>query len=483
MKSRLFWKIFLPFWILQTCIMLFLAFRVHASFGPERPWWLQPERRAMPVLARYATWRYSTRGQDGLRELLHDIGLEKRSNYWLFDGNLNELSGAPMPSDARGAVQRALQNEGIAKARQATFLAERAKDDKGNSFVFAGEFYAPPLLRTLPLSVPFVILLSSLLTSLLCAVLAQYITRPILRLRDAAHAIARGDLEARAGVPASTRRDEITDLVKDFDTMAGEIHDLVQSNKRMLMGASHDLRSPISRIRVALSLASSAPEAERNELLSRIEVELLRLNGMIEQILTVARLESGQLRQTLAPLSLNQVIAEAVEDARFEASQSEAEIAYDMNSPEVTVLGEENMLRSAIENVLRNAIFYSGQGPRVDAGRVEAGPVDAGRVDVQLTLEHGMARIAVRDNGPGVPETALPKLFSPFYRVDDARGAATGGSGLGLSIVSGAVKVHKGTVGARNLTPHGLEILIELPLAPKSTAARSASHVEVASKG
>ena len=143
------------------------------------------------------------------------------------------------------------------------------------------------------------ILFSSLLTSLLCAVLAQYLTRPILRLRDAAHAIARGNLEARAGLSGSTRRDEIADLVRDFDTMAGEIHDLVESNKRMLMGASHDLRSPISRIRVASSLASTAPEAERNELLDRIEFELLRLNGMIEQILTVARLESGQLKSAL----------------------------------------------------------------------------------------------------------------------------------------------------------------------------------------
>ncbi len=102
-KSRLFWKIFLPFWILQTCIMLFLAYRVHASFGPDRPWWVQPERRAMPVLARYATWRYSKSGQEGLRELLHDIALDQRSAYWLFDGNMNELSGLPMPADAHAA--------------------------------------------------------------------------------------------------------------------------------------------------------------------------------------------------------------------------------------------------------------------------------------------------------------------------------------------------------------------------------------------
>lgn len=449
MNSRLFWKIFLPFWILQTCIMLILAYRVHASFGPDRPWWVQPERQAMPVLARSAIWRYSTRGQDGLRELLRGIDLEHRSAYWLLDDKGNELSGFTMPPYAHDAIRRALQNGGTAKARQGTFLVEQAQDNAGRSYVFAGEFFSPPVYRSLPGGLLLVILGSSLVTSLLCAALAQYITQPILRLRDAAHAIARGNLSARAGLSGSKRRDEIADLVVDFDTMATEIRNLVESNKRMLMGVSHDLRSPISRIRVALSLASTAPESERNELLERIEIELLRLNGMIEQILTVARLESGQLRLSREPLSLNQVIGEAVEDARFEASQSDVEVVYDSSWPEVTLVGEENMLRSAIENVLRNAIFYSGV---------------AGRVELSVALENGLARIYVRDNGPGVPEVALPKLFAPFYRVDDARGSATGGSGLGLSIASGAVKVHNGSVRACNLQPHGLEIMIELPL-------------------
>jgi two-component system sensor histidine kinase CpxA len=450
MKSRLFWKIFLPFWILQTCIMLFLAYRVHATFGPDRPWWVQPERRAVPVLARYATWRYDNRGQEGLRDLIHDIALEKRSAYWLFDDHLNELSGSWMPPGARYDIELALQRQGMVTTRNGTFIVERLTNPKGKPYIFVGEFFPPPVLQTLPVGVLITILGSSLLTSLLCAALAQYITRPILRLRDAAHAIASGKLDARAGLSGSTRRDEIADLVRDFDTMAGEIHDLVESNKRMLMGASHDLRSPISRIRVALSLASSAPDAERKEMLDRIEVELLRLNGMIEQILTVARLESGQLKPASEPISLNQVIAEAVEDARFEASQSNVEIVYNENSPELTISGEENMLRSAFENLLRNAIFYSGE---------------SGCVEVSVAVSNGFAAIAVRDNGPGVPEYALPELFKPFYRVDDARNTNTGGSGLGLSIVSGAVKSHYGRVSARNVQPHGLEIVVELPVA------------------
>ncbi len=464
MKSRLFWKIFLPFWILQTCILLFVAYRVHSSFGPERPWWVQPERRAMPVLARYAYWRYAKSGQDGLRELIRNIDLDRRSAYWFFDDSMNELSGEPMPRETRAAVQRALQQNGVASAKGGTFIVERVADAKGQNFVFAGEFFVPPLLQSLPGSMMVGILISSLLTSLLCAALAQYITRPIVRLRDAAHAIAGGNLEARAGLSGSTRSDEISDLVKDFDTMAGEIRDLVESNRRMLMGASHDLRSPISRIRVALSLASTAPELERNELLGRIEIELLRLNEMIEQILTVARLESGHLRPEAEALSLNQVVGDAVEDARFEASQSNVEVIYDDQWPEVTMKGEENMLRSAVENVLRNAIFYSGTD---------------GRVELSVKVQNAVATISVRDNGPGVPASALPKLFHPFYRVDDARGTTTGGSGLGLSIVSGAVKVHNGSVCARNLEPHGLEILIELPVAAQAPAIPSHSRLPV----
>lgn len=464
MKSRLFWKIFLPFWILQTCIMLFLAYRVQTSFGPERPWWIQPERRAMPMLAHYATWRYNSRGPEGLRELLHEVALDGRSTYWLFDDQMTELGHAPLPSEARDAILRALANGGMSKVREGTFVAERILDSHGRGFVFAGEFYVPPLMHSLPGSLLAGVLISSLVTTLLCAALAQYITRPILRLRDAAHAIARGNLEARAGLGSSRRRDEIADLVKDFDSMAGEIRDLVESNRRMLMGASHDLRSPIARIRVALSLASTASEPERSELLDRIEIELLRLNGMIEQILTVARLESGEIRRACEPFVLNEVVGEAVEDARFEASQSNVEIAYDDGWPQVTIHGEKNMLRSAVENVLRNAIFYSG---------------DAGRVQLSVAVKEGSATIFVRDNGPGVPDSALPKLFDPFYRVDDARVASTGGSGLGLSIVNAAAKVHNGAVCACNLEPHGLEIRIELPIAVQAASLRSGYHLQV----
>jgi len=451
MKSRIFWKIFLPFWILQTCLMLGLFTRIHSSFGPDRPWWVQPERRAMPVLARSAVWRYSTRGRDALREMLNGIKLQGRSEYWLFDAQLNELSGLPLPAYAREAVQKALANQGISRSRRySTFLAEKITDQKGQDFIFAGEFNVPPLMRIFPVGIIVTILIGSLLTSLLCAFLAQYLTRPIVRLRDAAHEIARGNLEARAGRSGSRRRDEINDLVRDFDTMANEIRDLVESNKRVLTGVSHDLRSPIARIRVALSLAATAPEGEREELLNRIEIELLRLNGMIEQILTVARLESGQLKPPIELVPLKQVIEEAVVDARFEVSQSHVEISLEEHCADLTIAGDENMLRSAIENLLRNAIFYSG---------------DEGHVEVVLSARTGMAAITVRDDGPGVPEAALPKLFEPFYRVDDARGAATGGSGLGLSIVAGAVKFHKGSVRARNRRPHGLEVVIELPVA------------------
>jgi two-component system sensor histidine kinase CpxA len=451
MKSRIFWKIFLPFWILQTSLMLALFVRIHSSFGPDRPWWVQPERRAMPVLARSAVWRYSTRGRDALREMLNGIKLQGRSEYWLFDAQLNELSGLPLPAYAREAVQKALANQGISRSRRySTFLAEKITDQKGQDFIFAGEFNVPPLMRIFPVGIIVTILIGSLLTSLLCAFLAQYLTRPIVRLRDAAHEIARGNLEARAGLSGSRRRDEITDLVRDFDAMAHEIRDLVESNKRVLTGVSHDLRSPIARIRVALSLAATAPEDEREELLNRIEIELLRLNGMIEQILTVARLESGQLKRSSELVPLKQVIEEAVVDARFEASQSHVEISLEEHCADLTIAGDENMLRSAIENLLRNAMFYSG---------------DEGHVEVVLSARARTASITVRDDGPGVPEAALPKLFEPFYRVDDARGTATGGSGLGLSIVAGAVKFHKGSVRARNRSPHGLEVVIELPVA------------------
>ncbi|HTV64883.1 MAG TPA: ATP-binding protein, partial [Bryocella sp.] len=232
----------------------------------------------------------------------------------------------------------------------------------------------------------------------------------------------------------------------------------------LLSGVSHELRSPIARIRLALALARSADERERAEMFDRIEQDTVQLDSMLERILTVARLESGQQKPKFEQVNLKEIVGDVVDDATFEAAATGVTIAYS-SAGDIKLNGDAGLLHSAIENVVRNAMFYSGQG---------------GHVSVLLfSSEHG-ANVIVRDNGSGVPEQALPLLFKPFYRVDNSRGTNTGGMGLGLAIVRNAVLAHGGTVSAHNVSPHGLEVDIFLPIKPTPAGKRSSAEVKLA---
>ena len=321
-------------------------------------------------------------------------------------------------------------------------------------YLLIGEFIPPPLSERVPGDIIWVLKLGTIISALMCLVIAHYLSKPIERLRLATNELARGNLDIRVGATIGSRRDEIADLVHDFDSMAGELRNQIQSERNLLSGVSHELRSPIARMRLALALARTSDRPERDEMLDRIEQDTIQLDSMLERILTVARLENGQYKPKFESLSLNDLIDEVLDDARFEAAATDATVNY-ADDALLHVNGDPGLLRSAIENVVRNAIFYSGQG---------------GRIDVRLRLDDGHAVLTVRDNGKGVPEDALPLLFKPFYRVDDARGTTTGGMGLGLAIVRNAVAVHGGTVTARNVSPHGLEVELRLPVAGTAAA-------------
>ena len=213
------------------------------------------------------------------------------------------------------------------------------------------------------------------MSAIICLLIAHYLSKPIERLRDATHELARGNLDIRAGENLGNRRDEIADLVRDFDTMAGELRNQIQSERNLLSGVSHELRSPIARIRLALTLARDADDDERAEMLDRIEQDTIQLDSMLEQILTVARLESGQHKPRFELLSLNDIVDDVLHDANFEAAATGATIAY-QGDGDIQVNGDAGLLRSAIENIVRNAIFYSGQG---------------GKIEVRLSKENGTA--------------------------------------------------------------------------------------------
>jgi two-component system, OmpR family, sensor histidine kinase CpxA len=463
MSRRLFWKIFLPFWVAQAILLGALYLRVHYRISSEHPWWIQPERREMPVLADLAARRFEEQGQPGLAQLLDNLSLANRSRFWLLNAGGRELSGRPLPDSILRGAASAEKKEGLYHSYEANVLASRATTERGQ-YVLIAELTPPPLSERIPGDLLWTLKLGTLFSAIICLLIAHYLTKPIERLRDATHELARGNLDIRAGENLGNRSDEIADLVRDFDTMAGELRNQIQSERNLLSGVSHELRSPIARIRLALTLARTADDDERAEMLDRIEQDSIQLDSMLERILIVARLESGQQKPKFAPLLLNEVMDDVLHDAHFEAAATGATIAY-QDDTDIKLNGDAGLLRSAIENVVRNAIFYSGQ-----EGKIE---VRAGKVG-------DTAVVSVRDNGPGVPENALPLLFKPFYRVDDSRGTNTGGMGLGLAIVRNAVAVHGGTVSAKNIVPHGLEVELRLPIAPTPPAKRNSSEVRLA---
>jgi len=296
----------------------------------------------------------------------------------------------------------------------------------------------------------------------MCYLLAWSMTSPVTRLRKAAQSLAAGDLSARAGAPAGGRRDELAELMRDFDRMAERIEGLVDSQSRLLKDVSHELRSPLARLSVALGLARQratrevAPELapELEIALNRIELEADRLNQLIQRLLTISRLESGTdgVRRTM--LSLRELVEQVARDAEYETPGRGCRVTTPADAAdEFLVEADPDLLRSAVENVVRNATRYTTEGTTVEV-RLERQQAATGEEEMI---------VRVLDSGPGVPNEALPKIFEPFYRLDDARNRQTGGAGLGLSIADRAIKLHGGQLRASNRKEGGLEVEIRIP--------------------
>jgi two-component system sensor histidine kinase CpxA len=308
------------------------------------------------------------------------------------------------------------------------------------------------------------LIIAVLSSGLVCYFLAWYMTKPVTRLRAATQQLAAGDLTARAGDPKSKRRDEIAGLVRDFDAMAARLETLVKAQSRLLNDISHELRSPLARLNVALGLARQRSGPESAAMLERIELEAGRLNELIGRLLTLARLEDGEQGIAATPVLLDEIVLNVAEDAEFEAQARHCHVRSEIHPGSWGVRGDASLLHSAIENVVRNAIRYTREGTAVEI-RLEKTENAAGGAE---------AVVRVTDCGSGVPADALEKLFQPFYRLDDARGRQTGGVGLGLAITERAVRFHGGRVAAVNRAEGGLMVEIHLPLMPASAGAEEA---------
>jgi len=282
-----------------------------------------------------------------------------------------------------------------------------------------------------------------------CYLVSRYLTKPLNQLGEAAASIAEGRIETRADPSLKSRRDEIADLASNFDRMAERIEALITGQRRLLGDVSHELRSPLARLIVALGLVKQGPAAEAAENLDRIGLEARRLDTLIGQLLTLTRIDSGVDRGDPARFDLANLIQEVANDADFEARAGKRSVAIeraDLCMIPCTIEGFEELLRSAIENVARNAVRHTAEGTTVE---------------ISLQLRNSRAALRVRDYGAGVPEALLSDIFLPFRRIGNGD---SDGAGLGLAIAERAVHVHGGTIRAMNAPGGGLIVEIDLPL-------------------
>lgn len=446
----LFLKIFLSFWISMALIM---ALVVMTSERPRRreahDVWHSMVGGAMAVNAEAVGHSYEEHGCDGLRGYMDQIRQSSTLRDFVFDQGGKQLCGADAPPGAQEIARTTEPGKIKFKfSRDEHFAALRQQMASGKLYVLVAElpptppFGPPPLERTIQR-----LLIAIIISGLICFLLARYLASPIGRVRLAAQQIAQGNLEARTGGAAS-RADEVGQLARDFDHMAAQLQSLFHAQTRLITDISHELRSPLARLSVALGLARQQAPPEAAAQLDRIERETERLNEMVERLLTLSRLESARAAPKKSLINLPDLVREAVADADFEARSRNCRVEL-KSATDCTVMGSADLLRSAVENVLRNAIHYTREGTSVE---------------VALACDDHNATINVRDHGPGVPEDELGNLFRPFYRLDRSRERQTGGVGLGLAIAQRAVLLHQGSIRASNAEGGGLKVEIALPI-------------------
>ncbi|HWF93288.1 MAG TPA: ATP-binding protein [Terriglobales bacterium] len=465
---KIFTKIFISFWIAQALFFVLVVLvtwviRQQAEAGTEA---------AQSKMFNEAVLAYEQGGADALHKYFESVRQSQHIRGILLDEQGNDVNGRQTPEWIRRGDRQPPGVPGDFWGAIPRFIVLRQSMTSTSGHRYTLVTIQPPSGPFGPRAMTWRGILIGIVSSgLVCYLLAGYLTAPVVRLRTATQKLAAGDLSARAGGHSPRQGDEIAQLVRDFDTMAERLEKLVKAQARLLNDISHELRSPLARINVALALARqrSGPEAEA--FLDRMDLESNRLNELVERLLTIARLDASVDGAQKRTVGLSDLITEIAEDADFEAQGSGCHVVAVIQYP-CMVNGNPALLYSAIENVVRNAVRYTAEGSDVEV-----------RLEQQDRPFQPEAVVRVTDSGPGVPQDSLEKIFLPFYRIDDARGRQTGGVGLGLAITERAVELHGGTVRASNRKEGGLIVEIRLPLAgPHATAVKPPEALNVASR-
>ncbi|CNH00624.1 putative two-component system sensor kinase [Yersinia kristensenii] len=449
MRGRLFWKILLGFWL--TFILMTQMLWVVFSFYGNRH---EPlEREMIRQIAKLQVASAASVLQSGGLPALNAM----TANWPETDKNhFSVLPATEIPQVTTESPDKTLPAKGRGPEFYSREVTAWVKGSDGQNYRIS---YDIDGLREVNqqgrsdggrheiLNIPIPMIWMGVLGGLFFStLLAWNLTRPMRQLRAGFERVAQGDLSVRLLPVMRRRHDELTEVARDFDSMAERLKELVSAREQLLHDVSHELRSPLARLQLAIGLARQNPKNVENSLL-RIEHESERLDKMIGELLALSRTENHNIADDDEYFDLHQLVAVVVNDARYEAQVPGVEILLQV-SPQVdyTVKGNAELMRRAIDNIVRNALRFSAQGQQVK---------------VVLSLTDESYQIQVSDQGPGVEDSKLSSIFDPFVRVQSALSGK--GYGLGLAITRKVILAHGGQVEARNGEQGGLVIILRVP--------------------
>jgi two-component system sensor histidine kinase CpxA len=456
---RLFLTIFLWFWLTAWGMLaiVFLGSRLTGLRQVSAP---NMYATVAPILADQAVKAYESGGPEAFARFSQSDNEGRARQLFLLDGFYKDVLSRPLTNDGL-RVAHAAKNGQLVILR-AHIAAYRFVSSSGHPYILM--LYLKSGLREigealLGEGLPYTISLIFLVT-LLCFALAYHIASPIHSIQSTARRVAQGDLKARVPASVSRRFDELSALAKDFDSMVGRLDLLIQTQKNLLNSVSHELRSPLARINLSVALLKKRYSADADDMFQRLDRDVARIDVLMGQLLTLSRLEAGLSSAEREDVNFAQLVEETAADCNFEAEASGKWVSLRTKDSIILENADPHALRSACENVIRNAVRFTRPGTNVEVV-----------LAIDSSTPELVGILSVRDHGPGVPEESLEAIFQPFYRISgDAQG--TDGNGLGLAIASEAIRLHRGTISAANLRPTGLEITIRLPIALDAASRR-----------
>ncbi len=457
LMRSLYWKIFISFWLAIILIIFTTAWIishiVHKSSLPAQ------EQLFMDSYANAAVATYESGQQAALLKWLNKIGISRHMSIYLLTSTGEIIGTHAAPENVKKVAENLLQDqlsEGILKSEKLIVSHEILST--------SGKFYRLAAVSEKPIyhfvGVPWAgltirLILAIFISGLICYLLSRYLTQPLRSLGMAAKSIAKGQLNTRVGHLRGHNKDEIAQLSAEFDRMAEQVETLVKSKERLLQDISHELRSPLARLQIALELGRKKTNHLADGEFNRMELECSRLNVLITEILDFARLEKSTTDLNFNEVDLTALLLNIINDANFEFGNEFPRVIAGVIEPCHLFL-DERLIHRAIENVVRNALHYSPATEQVTVSLKRS-----------ETLEH--IYIDISDKGPGVPADQLNRIFNPFYRVDTSRTKKTGGYGLGLAIASRAIQLHHGEIVASNNPDRGLLVRIILSTCHQET--------------